>query len=114
MPAAYSDIFLEQGADFNTQITLDDVNGDPFNLTGFSVKSVAKNSYYSANATIVFDATVYDANNGIIQLSSPASVTANVSPRQKLVYDILLIDSSNNVTRVVEGQVLISPGVTIY
>jgi len=111
MAAGYQDIYLEQGVTYVNQITLDDVTGSPYNLTGFAVKSQAKKSYYSTNPTIVFTATVFDANNGIIQLSANSASTANVSPG-KLVYDVVITDSSNTVTRVLEGQIFVSPAVT--
>jgi len=111
MAAGYQDIFMEQGVTYVNQITLDDVTGSPYNLTGFTVKSQAKKSYYSANPTIVFNATVYDANNGIIQLSANTAVTANVPPG-KLVYDVVIMDTGNTVTRVLEGQIFVSPAVT--
>lgn len=110
--AGYQDLFLNQGEDFTTQLTLDDNNGSPFNLTGFTVKSDAKKSYYSKNVVLSFDSTLYDANNGIIQLSANSAITANI-PANKLVYDVIVIQNSTNlVTRVLEGQIIVSPGVT--
>ena len=35
MAAGYQELFLEQGASFNSTITLDDVYGDNYNLTDF-------------------------------------------------------------------------------
>lgn len=110
MPAGYQDQFLEKGATFTSEITLDDAYGNPFNLTGFTVASQARKSYYSSNATIVFDATISDANNGVITLSANSAATANV-PAGKLVYDVI-ITTGNTVTRVLEGQVFVSPRVT--
>ena len=43
-----------------------------------------------------------------------AATTANV-PAGNLVYDFILRDTaSNNITRVLEGQIFVSPGVTPY
>jgi hypothetical protein len=112
MPAAYSDLYLEQGTTFVTSVTLDGNNGEPYNLNYFTVRSQARRSYYSSNATLTFTSTITDAANGVIQLSATPSVTANV-PAGKLVYDVLLTDSnSNTVTRVLEGQIFVSPSVT--
>lgn len=111
MPAAYSDIYLEQGVTFNSQIVLNDDYGNSLNLTGFSVQSQGKRSYFSNVVYLHFNATVYDAANGVIQLSANSASTSQV-PAGKLVYDVITIDSSNNVTRVVEGQIFVSPGVT--
>lgn len=112
MAAGYQDLFLEQGSTFTTQLTLQDVNGSPYELDNFTVKSQAKKSYYSTNSTIQFTSSIIDAANGIIQLSANSSVTANIKPG-KLVYDVVIKDTaSNNVSRVLEGQVFVSPSVT--
>jgi hypothetical protein len=112
MPAAYSDLYLEQGTTFVTSVTLDGNNGEPYNLNYFTVRSQARRSYYSSNATLTFTSTITDAANGVIQLSATPSDTANV-PAGKLVYDVLLTDSnSSTVTRVLEGQIFVSPSVT--
>jgi hypothetical protein len=79
---------------------------------GFSVSSAAKTSYYTANAAFVFNATVYDAQNGIIKLSANSTVTSTVSAMQKLVYDVIVTDSNGLKSRVLEGNIYISPGVT--
>ena len=111
MPAGYSDLYLEQGTTFTTNLTLDDNYGNPYNLSGFTIKSQARRSYYSANATITFTSSIYDGANGIIQLSANAATTANV-PAGKLVYDVLIKDTANTTTRVLEGQIIVSPSVT--
>lgn len=110
--AGYQNLYLNQSETFTTSLTLSDVNGSPYNLTGFTVKSSAKRSYYTANTTIDFTASVLDANNGIIQLSATAAATANL-PATQLVYDVLVTQTLTGVvTRVLEGQIIVSPGVT--
>lgn len=113
MPAGYQDIFLEQGTTFTTQMTLADNTGAPYNLNGFTVKSQARTSYYSSNVAINFTASVANANSGIIQLSADPATTANVSPIQKLVYDVIITETGTGaITRVLEGQIFVSPSVT--
>ena len=111
MAAAYQDQYIEQGTTFNTQITLDDSTGTPYNLNGFTVYSTAKRSYYSSNTILQFNATLYDATNGVIQLFA-SNTTTSLLPAGKLVYDVIIVDGSSNVTRVLEGQIYVSPGVT--
>lgn len=114
MSAGYQDIFLNQGETFNTSLNLDDPNGLPYNLTDFTVKSCAKKSYYSDVITLNFDASISDANNGTITLSANSATTSNISPG-KLVYDVLIKHANTGiVTRVLEGQVIVSPAVTLY
>jgi len=57
--------------------------------------------------------TVYSANSGVIQLSANSATTSNVSTMQKLVYDVIISETSTgSVTRVLEGQIFVSPSVT--
>ena len=112
MAAAYQDLYLEQGTTYTEQITLTDQYGAPYNLLNFTINSQGRKSYFSANASIIFSTSVADANNGIIQLSLDAPTSSNVYPG-KYVYDVTLTDSStHNVTRVLEGQIIVSPSVT--
>jgi hypothetical protein len=115
MPAAYQDQFLETGTTFNSLITLTDSYGVPYDLNNFNIASQARTSYINPNVAIQFVTTIQDPVNGVVNLSANSSVTANVVPNYvgKLVYDVILTDTNTgNVTRVLEGQIYVSPGVT--
>ncbi len=79
MAAAYQELFLEQGTTFTTNITLDDIDGVPYNLTDVIAKSQIRKSYYSANTTAEFTTTINSPNTGVILLSLTAPVTANIA-----------------------------------
>jgi hypothetical protein len=111
MPAAYNDLYMEQNSSYNTTITLADNYGNAYNLYSFTVASKARRSYYSANASLVFNTTIIDAANGVITLSANSATTANLIPG-KLVYDVIITDPYNTVTRVLEGQIFIDPAAT--
>jgi len=112
MPAAYQDLFLEQGSTFITELTLTDNNGYPYDLTQMTINAQARKSFYSPNVAITFDTAIYDANTGTITISANANTTAAVSATQKLVYDVVLRNQDTTVTRVLEGRIFISPSVT--
>ena len=113
MSAAYTELFLEQGTDFVTSITLDDVNGDPYDLTNVIAKGQIKKSYYSANETSHFTITINDPPTGVINMAIPSANTANIAAG-RYVYDVVIKDSANNVTRVLEGIVNVIPQVTFF
>ncbi len=113
MAAAYQELFLEQGTTFNTNITLDDIDGTPFNLTGVTAKSQIRKSYYSANTTAEFAITINDPQTGVILLSLGAPTTANIAAG-RYVYDVAIKDTANTVTRVLEGIVNVIPQVTKF
>lgn len=110
MPAAYTNLYIEQGTTFSTTITLDDVYGNVYNLSNFVISSQIRKSYYSANALASF-VTSTNPSIGTIYLSLDSPTTANLAPG-RYVYDATIKDSSNNVTRILEGIAEIAPSVT--
>lgn len=111
MPAGYSELFLEQGASFNTSITLDDVAGDAFNLYSYTATSQMRKSYYSSNAAATF--SVSTGNNpalGVITMSLDSANTANIYPG-RYVYDVY-VSTANSRVRVLEGIVNVTPQAT--
>ena len=111
MPAAYSNLYLEQGTTFTTTITLDDVYGETYNLVGYTASSQMRKSYYSSNATATFD-TMVNVGQGSVTLSLDSDVTANIAAG-RYVYDAIIVDTNTNVTtRILEGIIEVSPRVT--
>jgi hypothetical protein len=110
MSAGYQNLYLEAGTTFSTTITLDDVYLNTYNLVGFTASSQMRKSYYSANASAVFLTTI-SGGAGQITLKLNANTTANLVPG-RYVYDTLITSPSNEVTRILEGTIDVSPGVT--
>lgn len=111
MPAGYSELFLEQGASFNTSITLDDVAGDAFNLYSYTATSQMRKSYYSSNAAATFSvSTGNDPALGVITMSLSSANTANIYPG-RYVYDVY-VSTANSRVRVLEGIVNVTPQAT--
>ena len=110
MPAAYQNLYLEQGTTFNTTITLDDIYGDQYDLSNYTANSQIRKSYYSSNATATFSTTI-DNRVGTISLDLASQITANISPG-RYVYDTTITDSFGKITRILEGVIDVSPRVT--
>lgn len=110
--AAYSEITLEQHANFSTTVTVEDTQGDAINLTNYSVSSQMRKSYYSTTATS-FNVFVSNASTGEITMRMTSANTANLTPG-RYVYDLVITSPSpaSEKTRVVEGIVVVTPGVT--
>lgn len=100
------DLIIDQGSTFSTTINLLDNNGDQLNLTGYTGISHIKKTYTSVTNTAF---TVSIANGGVT-LSLSAAQTANIY-QGRYVYDVKLTDTSNNVSRIAEGIVTITPSV---
>jgi hypothetical protein len=109
--AAYVELTIEQGANLNSTVSVNDIQGDAVNLYYYTASSQLRKSYYSSSANTML-ATVTGNANGQITLSMTAANTANLTPG-RYVYDLTIRNSvDNSVTRVVEGTAVVLPSVT--
>ena len=107
-----SNLIINSGSNFTQTFDLaqSDDSG-PLNLSGFTVTSQFRKHAGSATKHD-FTTRVDDASTGKITLSLSATQSAVPKPG-RYVYDIIITKTlSSEVTRVVEGSVLIREGVT--
>ena len=100
---------VDQGSDFSTAINLTDDDGDALNLAGYTGAAQIR-KYYTSTTSYDFDVDI-TANTGQITLSLTANTTNNITAG-RYVYDLEITDSSGVVSRVLEGILTITPGVT--
>lgn len=103
-------MLIEQGATFSSTVNVEDTAGAAINLSGYSAASQMRKSYYATSNTAI-TSIVTGASNGEITLSMTAANTANLSPGRS-VFDLLITSPSGIKTRVIEGIIIVSPGVT--
>jgi len=108
--SSISNIFIDQGADFTTTVTVTDSNGDAVSLVGYSAAAQIRKSYSSSTST-AFTTSVSNASGGEITITLSDSQTAALEAGRYL-YDVLITASGGDKTRVVEGQVTVNPSVT--
>ena len=107
--AIKANLFVDQGATFATKLVLNDADGVPVDLTGYTASGQIRKHYTSSNAT---NFTVsLTASTGSVVLSLSANATANLISG-RYVYDVEMVDTSGNVSRIIEGIVTVSPNVT--
>ena len=110
--AAYVELYVDQGTTFNNIINVtDDLTNDYINVSGYTVRSQLRRSYYSANASANINCSITDAPNGEITLSMTAGTTANIKGGRYL-FDVETTDVSNTKTRILEGTLTITPRIT--
>ena len=110
--AVISNIFIDEGADFTTTVTVTDSTGSAVNLSGYSHAAQIRKSYDSSSATASFTTATSDASAGQFTLALSNSQTAAI-PHGRYVYDAVITQTSGGTkTRVVEGIVTINPRVT--
>ncbi len=108
--ASISNIFIDQGADFTTTVTVTDSNGDAVSLAGYSAAAQIRKSYSSSTST-AFTTSISNASGGEITITLSDTQTAALEAGRYL-YDVLITASGGDKTRVVEGQVTVNPSVT--
>ena len=111
MAVYVSNIVINSGTTFSETFTLESAETNAaFDLTGYSGAAQMRKHAGSSGVT-TFTASITDADAGTIRVGLSSVTTANLKAG-RYVYDVLLTDASNEVTRVVEGSVLVRQGVT--
>lgn len=109
--AAVKNLYVDQGSDFNAQITIYDDNNAPWDLTGYTGAAKIRKSYYSTNS-VNFTVSFSPARtSGTVILELTSAQTSSLE-NGRYLYDVVLTNSSGKKTRVIEGIVTINPGVT--
>jgi hypothetical protein len=108
--AARADMVVDQGANFETVVTVTDSNGDKIDLTNYTAAGQIRKHHTSSNATASFTIT-NGTTAGTLTLALNHANTAAISSG-RYVYDVEILSAANVKTRVVEGIVTVTPEVT--
>lgn len=106
--ALKANLTIDQGTDYQTSITLTDVDDAIVNLSGYTANAQIRKTYTSSNA-VNFTVSLVAAT-GEVSLSLTDTQTSNIVAG-RYVYDVLLTREGIT-TRIVEGIVTVTPGVT--
>jgi hypothetical protein len=109
--AIYSNISIDQGSDFETEIVVEDASSNPADLTGYIITGQIRKTYTSSTS-ISFVCTLVNASSGIVKIALTNTVT-DAMKAGRYVYDVEAQDGTGgDITRIVEGQITVTPGVT--
>ena len=108
--ASINNLFVDAGSTYSNIITVTASNGQPLNLTGYTVKSQMRKSYQSSTA-YTFDASIFNTTGGKIRLQLTDEQSGAI-PAGRWLYDVEITSSSGATTRVVEGIVTVTPQIT--
>ena len=112
--AAIANLIIDQGANFSSDITVKDANGNAFDLTGYTTEAKMAKGYASTRTrTTITSAVASDATTGVVSLSLTSTQTAALDAPERYVYDVEITQTSTGtVTRVIEGIISTRPNVT--
>lgn len=115
MTAASHNILIEQGATFRYNLIWKDSGGVPVDLTGYTARMQIRRRHTDGTALLSLTSTAGDivlgGSAGTVVVVATAAGTATL-PARPSVYDLELISGDGTVTRLVEGEVTITPEVT--
>jgi hypothetical protein len=110
MSAGTYNFTIEQGTTFSRVLTLQE-NGSAMNLTGYSVASQMRSTHDSSSIAATITGTVSNASSGQITLSLTNTQTSAIE-EAIYVYDVEITSGAGSVTRILEGNITVTPEVT--
>ena len=112
MAVYVSNLVINTGATFTQTFSLENISSNSaLDLSGFTAMSQMRKHAGSTCIAATFTASIQNAENGQVQVGLSSVSTASLKPG-RYVYDVIVSDSVGEVTRVVEGSVLVRQGVT--
>jgi ACT domain-containing protein len=112
MSASYN-IVCEQGTTFNFIFTIKN-DETPWDLTNYTATMTVR-PFIGANSTVIVATTsnyiTLGTTNGKVTVNIPANITINFNASSH-DYDLIL-DSGTEVTRILEGKFIVTPGVSV-
>jgi len=109
--AIIANLFIDQGTDFSIVVDVTDATGEVLDLTGYSSAAQIRKTYGSSSAAASFSTSHGTPSAGKITMTlTDTQTTALASGRY--VYDMNITSGAGVKTRVVEGQAILTPGVT--
>jgi hypothetical protein len=102
-------ITIPQGSDFEETFKSTESNGSASNLTGFSGEAKLK-KHPTATSSTSFSVTI-TAGTGLVAIAMTSGVTEGLSPG-RYMYDIRLTSSAGAKSRLVEGQAIVTAGIS--
>tara|TARA_B100001109_G_scaffold170697_1_gene139420 strand:+ start:73 stop:408 length:336 start_codon:yes stop_codon:yes gene_type:complete len=108
--ASISNLFVDQGSDFTITLSLTNSVDDALNLSGNTFLGQVRKSHGSNTVKATFT-TTNDGVGGNLTVSLTDTQTAALESG-RYVYDILQTDGSGVKTRLIEGQLIVTPSVS--
>lgn len=106
------DIIVNQKSSLEVTFNVKDANGAVLDLTNYTAAAKYKPDFQTPDSqALPFTAVIADAANGEVVISLTPTQTANLK-NARYVYDVTITDDNDFKTRIVEGFLKVSAGVT--
>ena len=108
--ASIANLYIDQGTDYSITVDVTDSAGDVQNLSGYTASAQMRKTYSSSTIAGTFTTSISE-NTGQVTISLTDTQTSGIEAG-RYVYDLLVTSAGGVTTRVIEGQAVITPGVT--
>jgi hypothetical protein len=110
MPASRADLLIDQGADYSATVIVQNIDGTPADLTGWTAKAQLRRGPADAAPEVEHEiATTVQAPQTVL-LSIPHADTTLLTGRY--AWDLDLISPTNQIVTVLQGAAIIDAEVT--
>jgi hypothetical protein len=110
VPALRHDLVIEQGSTYRLSVPVLDDTSEPLDITGWTVRGQIRLTH--ASPTVAYDLGPHLAIAGTaVEVTIPAE-DSSLWTWCGGVYDVELVDPDGNPTRLIQGNVVVSPEVT--
>ena len=108
--AIIANLYIDQGTDFSITVDVTDSAGDILDLSNYTASAQIRKTYSSSTVSETFSTTVSELA-GQVTLSLTDTQTSGLEGG-RYVYDLNITSNGGVTTRVIEGQAIVTPGVT--
>jgi hypothetical protein len=108
--AIIANLYIDQGTDYTITVDVTDSAGDVLDLTGFTATAQVRKTYTSSSLSATFTTSI-NAAAGQVTISLTDTQTSALQAG-RYVYDLNIESGGGVKTRVIEGQAVVTPGVT--
>ena len=108
--AIIANLYIDQGTDYTITVDVTDSAGDVLDLTGFTATAQVRKTYTSSSLSATFTTSI-NAAAGQVTISLTDTQTSALQA-VRYGYDLNIESGGGIKTRVIEGQAVVTPGVT--
>ena len=108
--AIIANLYIDQGTDYTITVDVTDSAGDILDLTDYTATAQIRKTYTSSSLSATFTTSI-SAAAGQVTISLTDTQTSALEAG-RYVYDLNIESSGGVKTRVIEGQAVVTPGVT--
>lgn len=108
--AIIANLYIDQGTDFSVTVDVTDSAGEILELSGYTATAQIRKTYSSSSVSATFSTSIAELA-GQVTLSLTDTQTSAIEAG-RYVYDLNITSGGGTTTRVIEGQAIVTPGVT--